>query len=147
MWMARNAPALSPCFFFQCSRLALTSRMPTVICVGRKSASGVDLKIGSRTIGHLPENATRRQHAGVKPPRGRARPGHPRLETPDESKKDVGARNKSGHGELTSLLLGDGALRIEALDVAALGAGGRVDHRVDQRRLARRERFAHRLRQ
>src|SRR4051794_41400094 len=30
-----------------------------------------------------------------------------------------------------------GAPRVEALDMAALGAGGRVDHRVDQRRLAR----------
>src|SRR5215472_11856944 len=27
--------------------------------------------------------------------------------------------------------LGDGAARIEALDMPALGAGGRVDHRID----------------
>src|SRR5581483_3565275 len=37
------------------------------------------------------------------------------------------------------------ALRVEVLDVAALGSGGRVDDRVDQRRLAGRDRFAHRV--
>src|SRR6202040_3371189 len=42
----------------------------------------------------------------------------------------------------TSLLLGGGALGVEALDVAAFGAGGRVDHGVDQRRLAGGERLA-----
>jgi methyltransferase len=35
-----------------------------------------------------------------------------------------------------SCLLGDGAPRIEALDVPALGAGGRVDDGIDQRRLS-----------
>src|SRR6266403_553648 len=42
-------------------------------------------------------------------------------------------------------LLGDGALGIEALDVAALGAGGRVDDGVDQGGLAGGERIAQRL--
>src|SRR5579883_143745 len=40
------------------------------------------------------------------------------------------------------LLLGEGAARVQILDVAALGARGRIDDGIDQRRLARRERFA-----
>src|SRR5260221_14775936 len=37
---------------------------------------------------------------------------------------------------LWGLLLLQRALRVEVADAAALAAGGRVDHRVDQRRLA-----------
>src|SRR5205814_7244219 len=41
-------------------------------------------------------------------------------------------------------LLGAG---VETGDAAALGAGGLVDHRVDERRLARAQRFFHRASQ
>src|SRR5579884_1560560 len=44
----------------------------------------------------------------------------------------------------TSPLLGERAARVQALDMAALGAGRRVDDGVDQRRLARLERLADR---
>src|ERR1700693_6143485 len=56
MWLARNAPALTPCLLRECRPLASTARIPTVIWVGRKSESGVDLKIGSRTIGFPPKH-------------------------------------------------------------------------------------------
>src|SRR5467141_2520104 len=42
-------------------------------------------------------------------------------------------------------LAGDGTPWIEALDVAALGAGRRVDDGIDQRRLSRRECLAQSL--
>src|SRR4051812_16169484 len=136
MWLARKAPALSPCLFFQCSRLALTSRIPTVIWVGRKSLSGVAWKIGSRTIGCLPEM----WWAIPFQTRGRARPGHPRLKDHKRARRR-GCPEQVRARDLRSLLLGGGAFRVEALDVAALGAGGRVYDGVDQRRLSARERL------
>src|SRR5437762_7637690 len=48
-------------------------------------------------------------------------------------------------GSAASFLRGGGALGVEALDMAAFGAGGRVDHGVDQRRLSRGERLAYGL--
>src|SRR5207248_8695196 len=49
--------------------------------------------------------------------------------------------------QLLSFLLGRGALRVEALDVAAFGAGGRVDDGVDQGRFFGGERLGERVRE
>src|SRR3954469_18842512 len=157
MWLARKAPALSPCLFFQCSRLALTSRIPTVIWVGRKSLSGVAWKIGSRAHGCLPQMlwggpllTPRRGRPRRPPPKmggappsqpgGRAPPAHPRLKDHKRARRR-GCPEQVRARDLRSLLLGGGAFRVEALDVAALGAGGRVYDGVDQRRLSARERL------
>src|SRR5258708_29449285 len=53
MWPARNSPAFAPCFSRQPLRFSATSRMPTVIWVGRSSFIGVAVKMGSRIIGRL----------------------------------------------------------------------------------------------
>src|SRR5437899_2716106 len=46
------------------------------------------------------------------------------------------ASRHSGEGQRTTLFFSDHALRVEVADAAALGAGRRVDHRVDEGRLA-----------
>src|SRR5215472_5510963 len=74
------------------------------------------------------------------------------IELTSDASRRISSRSRSkasatlavGIGVRGSLLLCGGALRVEALDVAAFGAGGRVDHRVDQRRLARGERLGQR---
>src|SRR2546421_6792289 len=57
-------------------------------------------------------------------------------------------RPRCGRGARSSAALflrGDGAFGVEALDVAAFGAGGRVDDGVDQGGFAGGERVAQRL--
>ena len=61
---------------------------------------------------------------------------------PDDADADFIA---AGGHDFPSLPLGDGAARVEALDMPALGSGRRVDDGIDEGRLSRRERVGQSL--
>src|SRR5713101_6469528 len=50
MWWPRNLPIFFAGRLRKRSRLSLTSRIPTVICVGRRLAIETGFKIGSRSV-------------------------------------------------------------------------------------------------